>query len=403
MEQIEQENVYIIFCDIAKFSESSNTKMSNTLQKFCEIINEIVIECLKGSTHYLHSTGDGCLVVAKYGKSQKTHFKNKDVKNVLKCAIQIFIRLKDANIPIRMAISSGKATRFNGLNRKPQFVGHDIIDCQRIMDFGEDSHLLMSENLFNLLDKDERYSVDMEIESCKVEIKKAEKQYIDKHGKIQKVYMISIFNEEGELLTKKRLPPLKLKRKKGEALTVESMSEFDRILNESDKFYSVTLERPSEWLLDESLLYVLLKQASINGNNKPNNKFRRFLVCDKDLLQTPDCKMLSNLHRFANVKFFEITQEDAERKIDRDPQLATMQDNLKKVFFMESDVHFIENPLSEMWVSFKGGKIYSAGYGVAVPGTAYEVKHADGDLKDYIGYIISVLIDINTPKGEYAA
>jgi hypothetical protein len=397
----EPELVYIIFCDIVKYSIASSDKMNEVIDKFFSVVKQSVNDNLNNcDSNYLNSAGDGCLIIAQDGKDNNTHISKNGIDNVLKCAIQIFIGLKNYSIPIRMAISTGSLKRTADINGRPQFIGHDINDCQRIMDFGEESHLLMSRNMFDNLNRDNRDTVTMVIGSYNIHIEKPEKQYWDKHGNMQELYIVFI-NVEGDQssITKRRPPPLKWKGSKGEALTRANRDFFKDILNKSDKFWSITLESPSEWLLDESLLYVLFKQAAINGNGDPSdNKFKRFIICDKDQINTPDGAMLRNLHKFANVQFCEITQEAAAKGISENQELLTVKNELNLA--KKSDKDFVNKPLREMWISYKDEKPLSAGYGNGDPGDHYKLIDAEDGVESFIHHIFSALDNIKHCKKE---
>lgn len=126
--------VHVLFIDIAGYSRESVGTQSNQIQRLTAAIQQaptFVRAKTKGDVFAL-ATGDGSAIV----------FTN-DVDSPARCALEVAAHL-DSEIPVRMGIHSGLVQSQTDINGHPNFAGEGINTAQRVMDFGQPGHILLS-------------------------------------------------------------------------------------------------------------------------------------------------------------------------------------------------------------------------------------------------------------------
>src|ERR1700720_4650290 len=127
---------HVLFIDIVGYSKLLINEQSEQIRKLNEIVREtdqVRLAEAEGKLLRL-PTGDGGALV----------FRNSMEAPVL-CALEISKALKNhPELRVRMGIHSGPVNEVTDLNKQANIAGIGINTAQRIMDFGDAGHILLS-------------------------------------------------------------------------------------------------------------------------------------------------------------------------------------------------------------------------------------------------------------------
>jgi class 3 adenylate cyclase len=144
---------YVLFMDIIGFSRLKTAQQVAAQQELSRMVKEMpeVIAARADTDSFIaRPTGDGMALLFF-----------KDLLSPLRCALQVHQHLKynaaeirqtiGTEIKMRMGIHAGEVTLVEDMNRHMDAAGEGIITAQRVMDLGEEDHILLSEEVAKVL------------------------------------------------------------------------------------------------------------------------------------------------------------------------------------------------------------------------------------------------------------
>ena len=128
----------ILFADIVGYSQNEELVLQSQFEDLLHIINKLLSDkSIPQKDYLLKSTGDGILLI------NLNYNENRNSFDMLEIAINLQKSLKEKNIKIRQGIHLGNIALYDdGFVRDA--VGNCINTCQRVMDFGDSDHILLS-------------------------------------------------------------------------------------------------------------------------------------------------------------------------------------------------------------------------------------------------------------------
>lgn len=294
--------VYFVFTDIVKSTRTSNNPALVEKMKGFESIIEKAIAVLGTFPTTVSSTGDGFLIIveANHGKEP--------AKTVLDFAKRIQEELKTWNVhtankfAIRIGIHSGDASEFTFdllKNRMTKnHIGLNIGTAQRIMDFGQDWHILLSQQFYEAL-------------GATAGVIQLPQKYPDKHGTL-----FTLWNYSVNGIGKKRGPAPRMMP----VLNAGDARRINDLIDKSDEFLSVSYVDPEQWFNDHTLLSVIVRQAKRIGElassqrdseEQQEAKFIRISVETRKAEDESIMQNFLNLHETASVKLVPIDEKKA--------------------------------------------------------------------------------------------
>lgn len=126
--------VHVLFVDIVGYSTNSVDAQSRLIKQFNSAI--------QSSTSYQGARASGAAFALATGDGSALVFIN-DFDLPARCALEL-AKLLPADMRVRMGIHSGLAQRQLDINGQVNFAGEGLNTAQRIMDFGEPGHILIS-------------------------------------------------------------------------------------------------------------------------------------------------------------------------------------------------------------------------------------------------------------------
>jgi class 3 adenylate cyclase len=127
---------HILFIDAVGYSTLTSSQQAGVFQSLQELVGECSAVVEAGSTDNLvrSPSGDGMALV---------FFSN--CSSPLRCACELADKLaKDGTFRVRMGIHTGDVARMIDINGTASVSGDGINTAQRVMDFGDGGHILMS-------------------------------------------------------------------------------------------------------------------------------------------------------------------------------------------------------------------------------------------------------------------
>ncbi len=145
----QQAQVSVLALDIVSYSR----ELDETQQRLVSMLNDVLTACIKSSGHshlFRLPTGDGAILV----------FPGQPSSVALDLAIAIHVRISEnlTRLPLRMGLHNGLAAVSRDSTGQATIVGSALNICVRIMNLGDDGHILVSDNVFNDLKNQERFA-----------------------------------------------------------------------------------------------------------------------------------------------------------------------------------------------------------------------------------------------------
>jgi|GEM_PF-3505436 formylglycine-generating enzyme required for sulfatase activity len=134
----ELRTAHILFMDIVGYSKLT----ANEQYKLLDTLQSIVKENTSGEELVKFPTGDGMYIA---------DFQNPAFP--LELALKITPKIKAASILLRMGMHSGTVIPHWDINQRKNLTGDGIIKAQRVMDFGDEGHILASKTYADELSK----------------------------------------------------------------------------------------------------------------------------------------------------------------------------------------------------------------------------------------------------------
>jgi class 3 adenylate cyclase len=144
---------YVLFMDIIGFSRLKTAQQvaaQKELSRMVQEMPEVVIARSDRDSFIARPTGDGMALLFF-----------KDLLSPLRCALQIHQHLKynaaelkqtiGVDVKMRMGIHAGEVTLVEDLNHNMDAAGEGIITAQRVMDLGDEDHILLSSEVAKVL------------------------------------------------------------------------------------------------------------------------------------------------------------------------------------------------------------------------------------------------------------
>lgn len=144
---------YVLFMDIIGFSRLKTAQQvaaQKELSRLVQEMPEVVAARADTDSFIARPTGDGMALLFF-----------KDLLSPLRCALQIHQHLKynaaelkqtiGVEIKMRMGVHAGEVTLVEDMNHNADAAGEGIITAQRIMDLGDEDHILLSSEVAKVL------------------------------------------------------------------------------------------------------------------------------------------------------------------------------------------------------------------------------------------------------------
>ena len=144
---------YVLFMDMIGFSRLKTGQQVAAQKELSRIVQEMpeVVAARADTDNFIaRPTGDGMALLFF-----------KDLLSPLRCALQIHQHLKynaaelkqhiGVDIKLRMGIHAGEVTLVEDMNRNTDAAGEGIITAQRVMDLGDEDHILLSQEVAKVL------------------------------------------------------------------------------------------------------------------------------------------------------------------------------------------------------------------------------------------------------------
>src|SRR5437868_15390594 len=130
---------HVLFIDIVGYSKGLINEQSDLLQKLKEIV--------RGTEQFRAAEAEGKLLRLPTGDGGALVFRTNPEAPVL-CAMEIAQALKDhPELRVRMGVHSGPVNEVTDLNEQANIAGAGINMAQRVMDYGDAGHILVSRHV----------------------------------------------------------------------------------------------------------------------------------------------------------------------------------------------------------------------------------------------------------------
>jgi TolB-like protein/Tfp pilus assembly protein PilF len=147
--EIQLEIAHVLFIDIVGYSKLLITEQSEQMQRLREIV--------RGTQQFRTAEAEGKLLRLPTGDGGALVFRTSPEAPVL-CAMEIAKALKDyPKLGVRMGIHSGPVNEITDLNEQANIAGAGINIAQRVMDFGDAGHILLSQHVAEDLEQYPRW------------------------------------------------------------------------------------------------------------------------------------------------------------------------------------------------------------------------------------------------------
>jgi TolB-like protein/Tfp pilus assembly protein PilF len=167
---------HVLFIDIIGYSKLLITEQSEQIQKLKEIV--------RGTEQVRIAEAEGKLLRLPTGDGGALVFRNTAEAPVL-CAIEIAKAVKShPELKVRMGVHSGPVNEITDLNAQANIAGAGINIAQRVMDCGDDGHILLSRHVAEDLEHYPRWQAQLhDLGECEV-----------KHG--IRISVVNLYNDE---------------------------------------------------------------------------------------------------------------------------------------------------------------------------------------------------------------
>src|SRR6266481_1506836 len=167
---------HVLFIDIVGYSKLLITEQSEQIQTLKEIV--------RGTEQFRIAEAEGKLLRLPTGDGGALVFRTTPEAPVL-CALEIGKALKShPDMKVRMGIHSGPVNEVTDLNEQANLAGAGINIAQRVMDCGDEGHILLSKRVADDLEHYPQWrSLLHELGECEV-----------KHG--LRISLLNLYDEE---------------------------------------------------------------------------------------------------------------------------------------------------------------------------------------------------------------
>src|SRR5256886_14448056 len=167
---------HVLFIDIVGYSKLLINEQSEQIQKLKEIV--------RGTEQVRIAEAEGKLLRLPTGDGGALVFRTSSEAPVM-CALEISKALKNhPELRLRMGIHSGPVNEVTDLNEQANIAGAGINIAQRVMDFGDAGHILLSKRVADDLEQYPRWRTCLhELGECEV-----------KHG--QKISVVNLHDDQ---------------------------------------------------------------------------------------------------------------------------------------------------------------------------------------------------------------
>lgn len=139
-DDVKNEMFCIYMLDVVGYSKKTDQEQKDIIYKLQNIINATsIIKKYRDELIFL-PTGDGCAVA----------FNNRHEKALRSC-IEVQQIAKKNDLKVRIGINIGHAFRYRDINKKINIAGMGINYTQRIMDCGDENHILANRTVYDQL------------------------------------------------------------------------------------------------------------------------------------------------------------------------------------------------------------------------------------------------------------
>src|SRR5678809_1343593 len=140
---------HVLFIDIVGYSKLLINEQSEQIQTLKEIV--------RGTEQFRLAEAEGKLLRLPTGDGGALVFRNTPEAPVL-CAMEIAQALKNhPELRVRMGVHSGPVNEISDLNEQANIAGAGINIAQRVMDCGDDGHILLSKHVADDLEQYPRW------------------------------------------------------------------------------------------------------------------------------------------------------------------------------------------------------------------------------------------------------
>jgi class 3 adenylate cyclase/tetratricopeptide (TPR) repeat protein len=208
---LEKDTAHVLFLDIVGFSKLYIPDQKDILYKLQEVVRNVpeFKRFLVEKDDRLVLPPEGKLIARATGDGMALAFFTPTCENAVKCALEITKSIKKGAyaIPLRMGVHSGTVVRIRDINNEANIAGGGINMAQRVMDYGDENHILLSDHVATA----ECLSEDKDWKDFVSADKRFEATV--KHG--IRVNLYSLFMEdEGIVIGKEELPQKLLDERK---------------------------------------------------------------------------------------------------------------------------------------------------------------------------------------------
>src|SRR5215469_13684820 len=213
-EEIKLEIAHVLFVDIVGYSKL----LINEQRERLRALNEIV----RNTAQFHASDANGVLVRIPTGDGMALIFRD-TVESPIRCAVEISQAVKThPEIHLRMGIHSGPVSEVTDVNERTNIAGAGIDIAQRVMDYGDAGHILLSKHVADDLTPFPRWNRYLhDLGECEV-----------KHG--GKVSLVNFYTEE---LGNPQLPEKLRRAQQEQARRTIAVLPFDNQNRDSDTDY----------------------------------------------------------------------------------------------------------------------------------------------------------------------
>ncbi|MBV9211417.1 MAG: adenylate/guanylate cyclase domain-containing protein, partial [Acidobacteria bacterium] len=205
---------YVLFTDIVGFSKLSTEQQTEWIEIFQEIVSN--------TQEFRHAQARKQLISRSTGDGMALVFFG-DYESPVQCAVEISRALQaHPEMGVRMGVSSGPVVVRKDITQQRDVTGDGINMAQRVMDFGDGGHILLSKTVADYLKPSDKWAASLH-EIGEVEVKHK-----------ARVHLFNLYNEEYG----NRHPPQRLiKRRQGRMLKVAAAALIAIVLASALSFY----------------------------------------------------------------------------------------------------------------------------------------------------------------------
>src|SRR5207248_5947439 len=167
--EVKLEIVHVLFLDIVGYSKA----LTDEQQELVDRLNQVV----RGSEEFQKAAAADRLIKIPTGDGMALIFYNSPEQPV-NCALEIGRALRNSSdLPVRMGVHSGPVSAVTDLNDRTNAAGVGINVAQRLMDYGDAGHILVSRRVAEDLQQNGRWRPHLH-DLGEVEVKHGERVHV---------------------------------------------------------------------------------------------------------------------------------------------------------------------------------------------------------------------------------